>query len=147
VPTKDGDLVLEVKLRWPQAAAGTTLPATVHFTNSGESAFHLPAPGEPHPTLALIVLDAEGRVVRRIVETSSNVYPQRTQLVGPAAAMELPVTVVAGDDQALQPGEYTVYAELRHDPVWDRLGLQMWREPQGVARSRQEPFTITAKTE
>lgn len=144
---KDGDLVLEIGLRWKEAAPGTTIPAVLRLRNKGSAAFHLPAAGEAHPTLSLVVLDSEGRVVRRIAETSADPCPRRTTLLRPSGALELPVVVVAGEDQPLAPGEYTVYAELRHDPVWDRLGIPMWREPSGVARSLQEPFTVTAKSE
>jgi len=142
----DGALVVEVKVRWARASAGTTLPATVHFRNTGGAPFQLPAPGEPHPTLALVILDGEGHVVRRVVETGPDAYPRRTSTIGPGESIELQVVLVAGEDRPLEAGEYTVYAEMKHDPVWDRLALPMWNDPKGSVRSLQEPFTITAKT-
>ncbi|MCE9634468.1 MAG: hypothetical protein K8T90_02080 [Planctomycetes bacterium] len=141
----DGDLVVELELRWPSALSGTSVPATVHFVNTSLKPFHLPAPGEPHPTLSIVVLDGGGNEVRRVVESGPDPYPRRTTLVASGASMDLPALVVGTADLALPPGEYTVHAELRADPVWARLGLPMWKGPNGPARSLQMPLTITAK--
>lgn len=143
----EGDLVLELKLRWSEVVSGSTLPAAVRCVNTGLKPFELPAPGEPHPTLALVVLDAEGHEVRRVVETGPDAYPRRTATVQSGSAMELPVRVLAGDDAALEPGTYTVYAEMRMDPAWSRLGIPLWTAPNGPVRSAQETLTITARPE
>lgn len=143
----DGDLVVELALRWPSAVSGTSVPATVRLVNTSLKAFQLPSAGEPHPTLAVVVLDREGNEVRRVVESGPDPYPRRTTLVASGASMELPTLVVGATDAALAPGEYTVHAELRADPVWARLGLPMWKAPYGPARSLQMPLSITAKPE
>lgn len=143
----DGDLVLRVNFRWPTFPEGGAIPATVRFGNAGTSAFHLPAPAEPHPSLALVVLDASGREVRRIVETSSDPYPRRTQELRSGHAMDLPVRILDAEDEPLPPGEYTVYAEFRPDPAWVRLGLPFWSAPDGPVRSDQESFLVVPRTE
>ena len=146
IPTSaEGDLVLEVKLRWQRVAAGSSLPATVRVGNASLQPFQVPAPGEPHPTLALVVLDAEGHEVRRVVEFGPDPYPRRTSLVAPGAAVDLQALVLSSDDAPLPPGEYTVYAEMKRDPAWARLGMPMWKAPKGSVRSLQEPVTIVAR--
>lgn len=145
IPTSaDGDLVLDVKLRWQRVVTGSNLPATVRVGNGSTSPFQVPAAGEPHPTLALVVLDAEGHEVRRVVESGPDPYPRRTALVKPGESVELQALVLSSDDDPLPPGEYTVYAEMRRDPAWTRLGLPMWTAPKGAARSLQEPLTVVA---
>lgn len=141
----DGDLVVELHLRWPSAVSGTSVPATVRFVNTSLKGYHLPASGEPHPTLAIVVLDREGNEVRRVVESGPDPYPRRTTLVPSGGAMDVPAMVVGATDLALPPGEYTVHAELRPDAAWARLGLPMWKAPYGPARSLQMPLTISAK--
>jgi hypothetical protein len=145
--TPDGDLVLQVSFRWPAFAHGALVPASVRFGNTGPADFHLPAAAEPHPTLAVVVLDADGREVRRIVESSVDPYPRRTIRMRPGAALDIPLKVVDVEDEPLPPGEYTVYAEFRPDPAWTRLGLPFWKAPHGPVRSSQEPFTVLPRTE
>lgn len=145
--SEDGDLVLEVSFRWDTFAHGASVPATVRFGNTSPKEFHLPASGEPHPTLSLVVLDSEGREVRRVVESSVDPYPRRTAWLAPGAALDVPIRVVDLEDAPLPAGEYTVYAEFRPDPAWTRLGLNFWSAPHGPVRSAQESFTVLARTE
>jgi hypothetical protein len=119
----------------------------VRFVNTSLRAFELPAAGEPHPTLALVVLDAEGNEVRRVVESGPDPYPRRTASIPSAGAFELPVAVVSSGDRPLPPGAYTVYAEIRRDPTWARLGIPMWTAPNGPVRSSQVDLRVSAKPE
>lgn len=145
VPTSaDGDLAIDVRLRTPIAASGARLAAIVRFSNTSLKAFHLPAPSEAHPSLALVLLDADGNEVRRVIESSADPYPRRTFELKPGRTMELPVDLVGSDDSPLAPGTYTVAAEFRRDPMWGRLGLPMWPAPRGSVRSEQIALTVVA---
>jgi hypothetical protein len=137
-----GDLTLEVTPRVSTVVAGASVSATVRFANAGLEAFQLPAAGEPHPTLALVILDAEANEVRRVVESGPDPYPRRTTILGPGSALDVQVMLVSPEDAPLPPGDYTIYAEFRRDPAWARLGLPMWSAPKGAVRSPQTPLSV-----
>jgi hypothetical protein len=140
--TEDGDLVLVVELPWRSFAAGSRVHATVRVRNHSLHDVHLPAAGEAHPTLALVVVDAEGREVRRVVESGSDELPTQTVLVRSGGTAELPLAIVADGEGGLEPGEYTAYAEMDADPRWRRLGLPVWTAPNGVLCSRTVHFSV-----
>lgn len=141
----DGDLGIEVAVRFTEVPAGTSIPATVRFLNRSNHEIHIPAAGEAHPTLALVLIDAEGREVRRVVETGADPLPRRTRLLVPGAVVSLPQTLVGRNDEPLPPGRYALHAEFRADPAWARLGLPVWTAPNGSLRSDLVKLTITAK--
>ncbi len=141
----DGDLGIEVTVRFTEVPAGTPIPATVRFLNRSNREIHIPAAGEAHPTLALVLIDADGREVRRVVETGADPLPRRTRLLVPGAVYSLPQTLVGRNDEPLVPGRYALHAEFRADPAWARLGLPVWTAPNGSLRSDLIKLTITAK--
>lgn len=141
----DGDLGIEVTVRFTEVPTGTSIPATVRFLNRSNREIHIPAAGEAHPTLALVLIDAEGREVRRVVETGADPLPRRTRLLVPGAVVSLPQTLVGRNDEPLPPGRYALHAEFRADPAWARLGLPVWTAPNGSLRSDLIKLTITAK--
>jgi hypothetical protein len=140
-----GDLGIEMKYRWSSSEVGERILAKVRVVNRSRRAVHLPAPGEPNQGLALVVLDGEGREVRRVVETSREVLPRTTIRLDPGTAIEWPVTVVADGEAPLVPAEYSTYAEFRSDPALARLGLPVWEAPKGPIRSDRVPLVVTAK--
>lgn len=140
-----GDLGIEVTVRFAEVPTGTSIPATVRFLNRSNREIHIPAAGEAHPTLALVLIDADGREVRRVVETGADPLPRRTRLLAPGAVYSLPQTLVGRNDDPLAPGRYALHAEFRADPAWARLGLPVWAAPNGSLRSDLIKLTITAK--
>jgi hypothetical protein len=141
----DGDLGLEVSVRFPEVPSGALIPATVRFLNRSPREIHIPAAGEAHPTLALVLIDAEGREVRRVVETGTDPLPRRTRLLAPGAVVAMPQTLVSRNDEPLPPGRYALHAEFRADPAWARLGLPVWTAPRGSLRSELVTLTITER--
>lgn len=148
IPTSaDGDLALRLHLRVDRVISGAGLPATVRFANTSLAPLDVPDAGEPHPTLALVVLDSAGREVRRVVESGPDPYPHATRTLAPGATMELRALVLSSADEPLAPGQYTVYAEFRPDPAWVRTGLPFWKAPRGPVRSEQESLSVEPKPE
>jgi hypothetical protein len=142
----DGDIALTMKLRWPQFESGDRVLARVKFTNHSLRTIYLPAAGEPDSGFAVVVEDADGNEVRRIVETAKgDQLPRRVAKIESATETEFPVTIVAEDEAPLAPGKYTAYAELRPDPRLVRLGLPLWTAPKGPVHSEPVAFTVTAR--
>jgi hypothetical protein len=143
----DGDVDASIKLRFASVETGERVQATVKLGNRSQSDFYLPGPGEPNHGLAVIVQDAEGAEVRRVVETAKNgQLPRRVAKVGAGFEIELPILVVGEDETPLPPGTYTAYVELRPDPRLSRLGLPLWTAPKGPVRSDTVTLVVTEKT-
>lgn len=144
----DGDLAIALRLRWSQFESGDRVLARVRFTNHSLRTVYRPAAGEPDPGFAVVVEDADGNEVRRVVEASKgDQLPRRMARIDSATEVEFPVTIVAEDETPLPPGKYTAYAELRADPKLGRLGLPTWTAPKGPIRSESVALTVTAKAE
>jgi hypothetical protein len=142
----DGDLAVSMRLRWPQFETGDRVLAKVKFTNHSLRTVFLPAAGEPDQGFAVVVEDAEGREVRRVVEAAKgDQLPRRMAKIESATEVEYPVTIIAEDEAPLAPGTYTAYAELRPDPRLARVGLPLWKAPKGPIRSASVQFVVAAK--
>jgi hypothetical protein len=146
--TKDGDLGASLKFRWSEYETGDRIQAKVKFANRSMSPVHVPASGEPNPGLALVVEDADGNEVRRIVEAAKEQQlPRRLVKLMPGFETEVTVVLVAEDEKPLPPGTYSVYPELRADPMLHRLGLPVWKAPKGPVRGEPVPLVITARAQ
>lgn len=146
--SKDGDLAVAVKLRWQEYEAGDRILASVKYSNHTLKAVHVPAAGEPNPGLAIVVEDASGNEVRRVVESGkSDQLPRRLVKIESGYESEVRAVVLAEDETPLPPGTYSLYVELRPDPLLARLGLPVWTAPKGSVRSEPVPLTITAKAQ
>lgn len=144
----DGDLAVSLQLRWPEFEAGERVLGKVTYANHAQRDVYVPASGEPHQGLAIVIEDAEGHEVRRIVEASrSDQLPRRLTRVPGGGRVESPVTIVAEDEDPLAPGTYTVWAELRFDERLVRLGLPMWKAPKGPARSDAIALVVKPRSE
>jgi len=143
----DGDVEATLKLRFGSVETGERVQATVKVGNHSQADFFLPGPGEPNHGLAVVVQDADGAEVRRVVETTKGgQLPRRMIKVGAGFEAELPVMVVAEGEAPLAPGTYTAYVELRPDPRLPRIGLPVWTAPKGPVRSDTVKLVVTAKT-
>ncbi|MCG3135854.1 MAG: hypothetical protein HMLKMBBP_03626 [Planctomycetes bacterium] len=143
--SEGGDLSIELRTRHADVPSGAAFTGKIRIANHGTTPVHLPAEGEPRPTLAIVIVDSEGAEVRRVVESGANPFPRRTHAVAPGAVWTLPVTIVAAGDDPLPPGRYSIHAELRADPMWKRLGLPTWTAPKGALRSELVWMTITER--
>ena len=141
----DGDLALGLKLRWREVPAGDRVLASLRFTNHSQRPMHVAGADEPHPTLAVVVGDAEGNEVRRIIESGHDQLPRRLELLRPGASCEIPVAIVDTGEQALPAGEYVVLAEFRPDPALLRVGLPVWMGEKGTIRSEPARLVVTAR--
>jgi len=135
VASLDGDLAVALVLEAASLKAGQPLTAAVEYANHSMDDLHLPAAGEPNGTLAVVVLDAEGMEVRRIVEKGQDPLPGRTMVVATATRRTVPVTILARGEAPLAPGKYSAHVEFHADPHWKRLGLRTWSAPKGTIRS------------
>jgi hypothetical protein len=146
--SKTGDLAVTLALRWPEFQTGERVLAKVKFSNHSTGAIHLPAPLEPNPGLAIVVQDAEGREVRRIVETGKgSELPHKLIKLAAGCEAQIQVVVVAEEETPLEPGKYTAWVEMTRDPLLPRLGLPVWTAPNGPIRSESVAFDVTAKTQ
>jgi hypothetical protein len=143
----DGDVEASLKLRFSNVETGERVKATVKIGNRSQSDFYVPGPGEPNHGLAVVVQDADGAEVRRVVETAKGGQLPRSMVkVVSGTAIELPILVVGEDETPLAPGTYSAYVELRPDPRLPRLGLPLWTAPKGPVRSDTVTLVVTAKT-
>jgi hypothetical protein len=146
--SQDGDLGASLKFRWSQFESGDRILAKVKFSNHSLAAMHIPASGEPNTGLAVVVEDADGKEVRRIVEAGKEQQlPRRLIKLMPGFETENSVVLVAEDEKPLAPGTYNVYVEMRADPILQRLGLSVWKAPKGPVRSEPVPLVVTARAQ
>ena len=96
------------------------IQARIHVRNLTLAPFHIPAAGEPQPTLTVVVSTEDGEEVRRVVEGASGGLTRRTALLESGERILLPLHIVAPGEEALPPGTYTAFAEYRTDPSWIR---------------------------
>lgn len=142
VVSEDGDLAVTLRLRWERVRQGQEIPATVRIENFTLQGFHLPADGESFPTLAVVVLDAEGNEVHRIVQAGDDPLPRRTVLLQSGELVERSVAVLEAGEDTLPPGEYSAHVEFSTDRAWKRLGLPVWTAPNGRLKSSPVRFTV-----
>ena len=81
--------------------------------------------------------------MRRVVEGASGALTRRTALLESGDRIVLSLDIVAPGEEALPPGRYTAIAEYRADPAWQRIGLPMWRSPNGPVYSPRVTFVVT----
>jgi hypothetical protein len=144
--SETGEIEPVVKLRWSQFESGDRILATVKFANRSKKDVFLPASGEPNPGLAMVVVSSEGDEVRRVVESGKgDQLPRRLVKLASGFEIEIPLVVVAEDETPLPPGTYSIFAELRPDPRFVRLGLPVWKAAHGSVRSAKVPLVVTPK--
>jgi hypothetical protein len=145
--SKDGDLAVSIKLRWARFETGDRVLAKATFTNHSLREVWLPAAGEPSQGLAVVVRDAQGEEVRRVVEApKGDQLPRSMAKLAAGASIEVPIVVVAEGESPLAPGTYSAHAELRPDPRLARLGLPLWTAPHGPLRSETVALVVTPAT-
>ncbi len=146
-PFAGGDLVLGVSMRWDKFPEGSAIRAHVTLRNLSLETVHVPAPGEPQPTLTLVVVDTEDREVRRIVEETADALPRHTVALLPGATVRFPLDIIAPGETGLLPGSYRVAASYDTHASWHRTGLPVWTAPAGSVRSDLFSFDVTPAKE
>lgn len=143
-PHAGGDLRLALGMRRTSYPAGAIVRARLTLLNHSLDTVHVPAPGEPQPTLRIVILDAAGETVRTIVEDADDPMPRRTCRLASGGQIEWDVDVVAAGEAPLEPGTYRLAAVYDASPAWQRTGLDMWTAPGGSVRADQFSFEITS---
>ena len=147
VPPPTGDISAALELRWNEFEVGERVLAKVRITNRLSTVIYLPAGGEPNRGLAVVIEDAEGNEIRRVVETTkANQLPRRMAKLAPGADVKLPIVVIAEEDAPLAPGTYSAFAELTADPSLARLGLPIWTAPKGPVRTESVQFVVKPRS-
>jgi hypothetical protein len=142
----DGDLALSMKLRWTEFETGDRVLAKVKFSNHSERSVFVPAAGEPNPGLAIVIEDAEGNEVRRVVESAKgDQFPRRLTRVAAGAEVSIPVTLIDENETTLEPGTYAAHVEMKADPRLVRLGVPVWMAPKGTVLSEPVPLVVKAR--
>jgi hypothetical protein len=130
-PHAGGDLDVSVALRFQRYPAGSAIRAEVSLLNVSLDPVFLPAPSEPQPTLTVLVLDAEGQTVRRVVEETPDATPRRMRRLDSGETTTFRIDVITLDEEALPPGTYQLEASYESAKGWSRTGLPIWTAPQG----------------
>lgn len=139
----DGDLSLAMKFRWSEFEVGDRVLAKVKFSNHSEHTIYVPAAGEANPGLAIVVEDAEGNEVRRVVESAKNdQLPRRLARIPAGTEVSIPVTLIDENETPLEPGTYSAHVEMKADPRLVRLGVAVWTAPKGTVLSEPVPLVV-----
>lgn len=149
VPTSpDGDLAVALKFRWTEFEAGDRILAKVKFSNHSERNLYVPAAGEANPGLAIVIEDAEGNEVRRVVESAKyDQLPRRLARVAAGAEVSVPVTLIDENETPLEPGTYSAHVEMKADPRMVRLGVNVWTAPKGTVMSEPVELVVRPRPE